>query len=314
MQQSFSIPYNVKDLNMNNQKTLSSCEWSGDGKYIGTCFSDKQVKIAQLEPSGSVRVIQSIACNHSMKRVIWNPVDNTRFAITGQDKSIELYDVRVSRATSKIPSLGDNVHASWSPNGNYLVTANYNNNLCVFDTRDSKMIKKASFHYELNEIAWTAGSDHILCSTEGISRAGEIEIIAFKDSELRLVDSVQAHTAICEKLVLDRGFNKMAVGSIDLTVSLWDLEDLICTNTIVCEATMEGLSFSGSGRHIAVALNSNHLMICDTDSGHCVLKIDTRHNGRAVAWHPTENLIALGIDDKGSSPCSMRMVSFPAGI
>ena len=58
--------------------------------------------------------------------------------------------IRAPRATSKISSLSDNVDASWSPNGCYIVTANYNNQLSVFDTKESKLIKKANLLYEVS--------------------------------------------------------------------------------------------------------------------------------------------------------------------
>ena len=43
-------------------------------------------------------------------------------------------------------------------------------------------------------------------------------------------------------------------------------------------------------------------------------KIDVRFHGRGVAWHPTENVIALGVDDKGGAPASMRLITFPQGL
>ena len=86
------VQYVSKDLRIHD-KMLNSCNWSGDGKYLGACFTDRQVKICQLESSGSVRVIQTLPCGHSVKHVIWNPTDNQRFAIVGADKFIELLSI-----------------------------------------------------------------------------------------------------------------------------------------------------------------------------------------------------------------------------
>ena len=60
-----------------------------------------------------------------------------------------------------------------------------------------------SLFSKLNQVSWTANSDHILCATDGITRCGEMEIVAFKDNELKLVDSMQGHSGTCEKLVID---------------------------------------------------------------------------------------------------------------
>lgn len=151
MLQPQSVQCLSKDLRIHD-KMLNNCNWSGDGKYLGACFVDRQVKISQLDPSGSLRVIQSVPCGHSVRQVIWNPMDHQRFAIVGADKFIELWDVRAPRASSKIPSTLDNGDASWSPNGAYIVAGNYNNQLCVFDTKEAKLIKKANLLYEVSYI------------------------------------------------------------------------------------------------------------------------------------------------------------------
>jgi hypothetical protein len=63
---------------------------------------------------------------------------------------------------------------------------------------------------QLNQISWTAGSDHILCATEGSSRCGDMEIIAFKNNDLILVEAIQAHSATCEKLAVDRRYSLLS--------------------------------------------------------------------------------------------------------
>lgn len=149
LQQSGNIQYIAKDLRI-HEKLLNSCSWSGDGKYLGACFTDRLVKICQLESSGTVRAIQTIPCGHSVKRLVWNPADNQRFAIAGSDKCIEMWDVRAPRAASKIPSAYENVDISWSPNGAYIVTGTYSNQLCVYDVRGTKLLKKAHLLYEVS--------------------------------------------------------------------------------------------------------------------------------------------------------------------
>ena len=158
LQQSGNVQYLSKDLRIHD-KAINTCTWSGGGKYLGVCFQDKHARICQLEPSGIIRSIQTIPCSNSIRKIVWNPHDNQRFAIVGSDKVIELWDVRAPRPTSKIPCLCDNVDASWSPDGAYIVTGNYSNQLCVFDTREMKMVKKMPLLYEVHHFgrmfAWS---------------------------------------------------------------------------------------------------------------------------------------------------------------
>ena len=140
-----------KDLRIHD-KNLISCNWSGDGKYLGTCFQDKQLKICQLESTGNLRAIQTLPFGHGLKHVIWNPIDNQRFAVISTDKFIDLWDVRAPRATSKIPSAVDNWDASWSPDGSYIATRTYLNQLTVFDTKEAKQITKVNLPYDVSKL------------------------------------------------------------------------------------------------------------------------------------------------------------------
>ena len=149
LQQSGTVQYVCKDLRIHD-KAISTCTWSGGGKYLGVCFQDKQSRICQLEPSGIVRSIQTVPSSNSVRKIVWNPLDNQRFAIAGFDKFIELWDVRAPRPTSKISCPTDNVDASWSPDGSYIAVGNYGNQLCVFDTRETKMVKKMQLLYEVS--------------------------------------------------------------------------------------------------------------------------------------------------------------------
>ena len=61
------------------------------------------------------------------------------------------------------------------------------------------------------EIAWTANSDHILCATDGESRAGEMKIIAFKNHKLEFIGSMRGHSGYCEKLAIDNRYENQFV-------------------------------------------------------------------------------------------------------
>ena len=53
-------------------------------------------------------------------------------------------------------------------------------------------------------------------------------------AEIVPVTSVGAHTSNCYGLKIDKQHRNLALGSADFLVSLWDLEDMVCYNTISC--------------------------------------------------------------------------------
>jgi WD40 repeat protein len=86
--------YTVKDLNTHS-KSVVDLQWNNEGNYLGTVSHDKTVKIGQLDTSGSTKTIHAIPHNHTDISLIgWNPNDSSKFALAGEDKSIELWDVR----------------------------------------------------------------------------------------------------------------------------------------------------------------------------------------------------------------------------
>ena len=173
--------------------------------------------------------------------------------------------------------------------------------LAVLDVRMGKQLKKLKFNYEINEMAWSYNSDHILVATGGQDMGG-IDILrvdATADSaDFVPVTAVGAHTSNCYCLKIDKSFRRMAVGSADFLVSLWNLEDMVCYNTITCmDSPIRALSFSSTGDYIIAAVaEGNNLVICDTQTAEQVVSIDCNSSLMALAWHPQHNLIAIAPD------------------
>ena len=149
----------IKDLNIHS-KHVKACRWSHDGQFLGTTSTvEKNTKISQLEPAGSIKSIQTIANTQGMYQIIWNPTDSKQFALTGVDKSVELWDVRAPRANAKIPiPHGTNDYASWSPDGHYIGCVCQAGVFMVVDARAGKCIADLKFATEISELSWTAGT------------------------------------------------------------------------------------------------------------------------------------------------------------
>ena len=147
-----------------------------------------------------------------------------------------------SRASMKLASMGGNIYSCWSPCGHYVAVGNKSDTVAVYDIRTEKQVAKKHFEYEVNEFAWTDESRYLLLATGG-GNAGAVDIVSFssecseekKDDSLSVVDSISAHFSYCVQLKLDPTNRRMAVGSLDRTVSLWSVEDMICHHTFSFE-------------------------------------------------------------------------------
>jgi WD40 repeat protein len=83
----------AKDLNFHT-KIVLDLKWNNDGSYIGSVSSDRSIKICQLDSSGGAKVSHSISTNVHYSQICWNPTNNSRFALIGDEKTVELWDVR----------------------------------------------------------------------------------------------------------------------------------------------------------------------------------------------------------------------------
>jgi THO complex subunit 3 len=182
--------------------------------------------------------------------------------------------------------------------------------LAVLDVRMNRQLKKMKFSYEINEMAWSFNSDHLLVTTGGLEMGG-IDILGVSVSsdtaDFVPVTSVGAHTSNCYCLKVDKSFRRMAVGSADFLVSLWNLEDMVCYSTISCmDSPIRCLSFSSNGDYIAAAAEGNNVVICDTHTAEEVVSVDCKSPLMALAWHPQHNIIAIAPDADTAADDSPR--------
>eukprot|EP00597_Dinobryon_sp_UTEXLB2267_P011493 CAMPEP_0170128898 /NCGR_PEP_ID=MMETSP0020_2-20130122/21485_1 /TAXON_ID=98059 /ORGANISM="Dinobryon sp., Strain UTEXLB2267" /LENGTH=234 /DNA_ID=CAMNT_0010362987 /DNA_START=73 /DNA_END=774 /DNA_ORIENTATION=- len=229
----------------------------------------------------------------NMENVCWHPTDSGRLSFCGDEKSVEVWDVRAQKAAAKINCGGNLIHNAWSPNGNYMAVGSRFDHLFIIDMRQFSIITKHKFPYEVNEFAWTVNSDHILATTGGEPGVGAVDVVSFQNNKLEVVSSVTAHSSNCMSIAMDRSYRKMAVGSIDFLVSLWDLDDLICHHSFSMESEVRDMSYSGDGKFIAAVSEDPVLAICDADTGDFVCKINSRYKANSLSWHPKRNLLAV---------------------
>lgn len=284
---------------------IDSLRWNCDGLHLASSSTDKQVKVGQLDPTGTLRTVHTIPSLTAVKSIVWHPTEPGRFCVVGDDKSIDLWDVRASRPASRIATLGGNLNVSWSPDGKYLGVGNSSqmmDNLVVVDLAQSKWIKRVKYSYEVNEFSWTANSSHLLLTTG----EGSVDVLSIDldnpSQDMTLLDSYTAHTSNCFALGVDANYQRLAVGSADHTVSLWHLDDLICHHTVQFDSPVRYLGFSGSGEHVAVVPEGSAVHIVSSDAGEVLAKVDCGRPMSAMAWHPKLPLLALGAHPPAPDP------------
>jgi THO complex subunit 3 len=298
---------------MQQTKLVEDLKWNVDGSYLGVVSSVKNVKIGQLEGSVSMKCVHTVPITTFMSMMCWHPTEPARFALCGDDKNIEIWDVRSSRPTQKLPTSGRNLNMSWSPDANYLAVANQTDVISILDVRMVGSVKKiVRFPYMVNELQWTANSDFILSAT-GEDNNGRIDLTATTGTGLILVETLAAHPSRCRLLKIDPMYRRMAVSDMESLLSLWDIDDLICHHSVSFDSEVRCLSYSGDGQYLVASTEDPIMAIINSDTGDIVNKIITRYRVSSLAWHPTSptNLIATAMDDRSPAPVILKFVTFP---
>lgn len=118
------LKYTVKDFNCNmsggassgisggtmsgsnqSQKVVIDLKWNKEGNYLGVISADKTVRVGQLDQKNggiyqNIHTIPTYSSGGSgsgsgqMAQLCWSPTEIARLAFCGDDKQIELWDVR----------------------------------------------------------------------------------------------------------------------------------------------------------------------------------------------------------------------------
>jgi WD40 repeat protein len=130
-------------------KAIHDLKWNREGNFLGMVSADKTVKIGQLDRSGQFQNVHSIPNSSQMTQLCWHSTEDSRLAICGDDKNVEIWDVRASRVAMKIPTSGNNINMAWSPSGGHIVVGNRSDILTVIDVRKGTQLSKKKFLYEV---------------------------------------------------------------------------------------------------------------------------------------------------------------------
>lgn len=298
-------------------------QWNCDGTYLASACADKSVKISALDDkTGLLRLVQTCGIMSSPRQVCWHPTEPSMFAIAGEDKIVELWEVRDQKPKTRIPTNGGNINMSWDPTGKHICIGNDYNKLQLIDVGSHQVIPNSSLSmkYEVNQMAWGSTGTHIVLAS-GEEDMGNVDVLEAQitsngangelSAELIMQASVHAHTSNCTQLKMDSNKRIMAISSTDQTISLWHLDELICYKSIHFEAVIRCLSFSQNGAFLAIS-GENFVKVYDTRNAELIKAIDCERKIMHVAFHPSQPRLVLGSDGKvgaNQNKCAaMRML------
>ncbi|KAG4305146.1 hypothetical protein PORY_001316 [Pneumocystis oryctolagi] len=258
-------------------KTLG---WNCSGSRIASGSADHTLRIWNPDKLELRYSTELKGHTSSVDYLSWDPTHSDRLASVGKDKIIRIWDYREAKHITEIPTNGENITVSWSPDGKYIASGSKDDVITFVDVKEKKIINTIKQPMETNEISWSNSGDFFALATGH----GTVNLIEWPS--LKHVYTIDAHTSNCFCLEFDPKGRYLAVGGSDALVSLWDLEEFICVQTFSkLDWPVRTLGFSHDGQYIASASEENAIDISHVETGEHIYKISANAANK-VCWHP----------------------------
>lgn len=310
-----------------HSRNCNSLAFNGSGTLLASGADDKSARLWSVDTVSSVSKLEPHG--DGVVQVCWEPHSDTTLATLAADKCLRFWDSRQKHATAQLKVSHEYINLAWTDNGECVAVGSsvgakddsgVKDSVSLVDVRTTRVIRKLKFTYEVNEFCWAPTSRHLFLTTEH----GTVELLeALEDAAMSDDDpppktaqayTMYAHTDDCYCIDIKPEHNRLAVGSKDSIVSIWDLEYLASIRTVARHVTpVRCVALSSQAKFIASSAYEPGIDIADTNSGDLVHKIDAQAAMNSLAWHPTNLTLAYALDAKSaaSTPSNPQLSSVP---
>ncbi|CAJ0963606.1 unnamed protein product, partial [Mesorhabditis belari] len=273
--------------------------WNVDGTKLAAGSQDGYLLVGGVDSGFRVHSnFQSTNHGDEVHSISFHPKLPNIVASASGNKSINLWDVRVTKAASTLNTKTGNLFCTWSPCGNYLAYTGKDDRVRILDTRtftDLDLVYSSKL--QIWDVAFDSTGELLFVA----AATGKINIL--KSQDLKLLQSRQAHStgSNCMSFAMSRDGNQLACGASDALISLWNVDDMSCERCIGrFDWPVRSVSFTHDGRMLAGASEDHHIDIAWTDTAERVYELKHDAETFCVTWHPTNYVLAYsGAEQSG---------------
>ena len=126
------------------------------------------------------------------------------FASVSQDKCLRIWDVRQKNPTHNERTKEQILYCQFNnKDGNVLVTSNYQDEICFYDTKTWKLHKQIKFSKEVNSIMWNHDDSVLfIADNKGCISLYDGQILEATNFEKPEVELTGVHQTRCECLAM----------------------------------------------------------------------------------------------------------------
>jgi mono/diheme cytochrome c family protein len=205
----------VKDL-VTMTDVAFGLSFSPDGTKLAACGADRSIRIFDVA-SGAQEVliedhadwVMAVAFNH----------DGTKLASASRDKTSKVFDAKTGDSLITFPGHGDSVFGvDWSADGAAVLTSGRDRKVQIWNPADAaKIADMGSFGNEVYKIS-LFGNRVFTCAADNTAHE-------FAYDSKALVKTFSGHTDWVFALAYNDATKRLATGSFDGEVRIWNTED-----------------------------------------------------------------------------------------
>jgi eukaryotic-like serine/threonine-protein kinase len=267
--------------------------WSPDGQYIAyvTPNGQSDVEIRNIA-TGNKTPLFTGDSNHAFA-IVWT--DSTHIMGVSDDQKVYVWSVPSQGNSTQGNATSLSHHNSswtltavaWSPNDQYIASAEENSTISVWSALTGATVATYSGHSQLvRALAWSPDGKFI-------ASAGDDQTVQIWNATTgKVIFTYHGHTAQVNALAWSPDGKRIASASDDKTVQVWDANNGGHIFTYRSQSNMLTLAWSHDGQEIASGGDDQRVQLWNAATGAIVYNKGYSASVETLTWSPHDDLMA----------------------